>query len=102
MRKRTWIYVQKPAEYSIHCDKCGGDNIEWSEYEHKIWCYDCQIDTDGDGGIFDGPIPLMCSQLLGINFARVYLKDGIVKYPRLVGHKIKWFAKYKPFGMESK
>ena len=102
MRKRKWIYAQKPQVYCISCDKCGGDNIEWSEYEHKIWCYDCQIDTDGNGGLFDGPIPLMAAQLMGINFNRVYLKEGIVKYPRLVGHKVKWFAKYKPFGMEMK
>ena len=99
MRKRTWIYVQKPAEYSIHCDKCGGDNIEWSEYEHKIWCYDCKIDTDGDGGIFDGPIPLGCSQLLGISFNRINLKKNRVEYPRVVGHKIKYFAKDAPFGI---
>jgi hypothetical protein len=95
MRKRKWYYVQKPAEYEISCDKCDGTNIEWSEYEHKIWCYDCQIDTDGNGGIFDGPIGLGVCTLLGISFARYYIKENKVKYPRVINHKIKWFAKYK-------
>jgi len=97
MRKRTWIYVQKPYEYEIACDKCGGSNIEWSEFEHKIWCYDCKIDTDGNGGLFDGPVSITVCRLLGVSFARYYLKEKIVKYPRSVGHKIKWFAKYKEF-----
>jgi hypothetical protein len=93
MKHRKWIYVQKPQRYDITCDKCGGTNIEWSEYEHKIWCYDCKIDTDGNGGIFDGPIPMGAAELLGLSFNRFYFKENKVKYPRIVGHKIKWFSK---------
>lgn len=92
MRKRTWHYVMKPQFYEIACDKCNGSNINWSEYEHKIWCYDCKIDTDGTGGIFDGPIGWGIAQLLGISFNRFNLKKNRVEYPRIVGHGIKYFA----------
>ena len=93
MRKRKWHYVMHPYEYEIDCDKCGGRNIEWSEFERKIWCYDCKIDTDGTDGIFAGPIGWGVSELLGIRFERWDMKRKIVTYPRMVGHKIKWFAK---------
>lgn len=95
MRKRTWMYVLKPQRYEISCDKCNGSNIEWSEFEGMIWCYDCKIDTRGDGGIFNGPIPLGASQLLGLSFDRINLKKKRVEYMRIVGHKVKWFAKPK-------
>jgi hypothetical protein len=95
MRKRTWHYVMKPQSYSMTCDKCDGSNIEWSEYEHKIWCYDCKIDTDGNDGIFGGPIALGVAALLGISFNRFNLKTNRVEYPRLVGRRIKYFAKPK-------
>jgi hypothetical protein len=68
--KRTWCYVMKPQSYDIHCDLCGGVNIEWSEFNGCIWCYDCQIDTMSDGGIFSGPIPKNLCQALGISFDR--------------------------------
>lgn len=93
MRKRKWIYVMRPQSYEIACDKCNGSNIDWSEWEHKIWCYDCKIDTDGTGGIFDGPIPWGASQLLGISFNRFYFKEKIVRYPRIIKHHIRWYAK---------
>ena len=74
MNKRKWCYAFSPYRYGMSCDKCQGVNIEWSEFEHKIWCYDCEIDTDGNQGIFDGPILLQTTQLmLGINFNRVNL-----------------------------
>lgn len=74
MNKRRWIYAQHPAIYSIACDKCGGVHIDWSEYEHQIWCYDCKIDTPGSPGIFDGPIPIGAAEILGVRFDRIYLK----------------------------
>ena len=74
MRKRKHIYIQHPTIYCISCDKCNGRNIDWSEYEHKIWCYDCKVDTDGTEGIFDGPIPINTCRMLGINFWRMNLK----------------------------
>ena len=93
MRKRTWHYVQHPVDYCITCDKCGGVNIEWSEFDHMIWCYDCRIDTRGTGGIFDGPIPLGVTELLGMSLDRYNMKRNRVESPRVIGHKIKYFAK---------
>jgi len=58
MNKREWVYCHQPTAYEISCDKCNGSNITWSEYEKMIWCYDCEIDTEGNGGIFNGPILL--------------------------------------------
>ncbi len=97
MRHRKWVYVMPPYRYSILCDKCGSVNIAWSEFEHKIWCYECKIDTDGNGGIFDGPIPVGACELMGISFARLYLKDKIVRYPVIRKHKI-IYTKIKPEG----
>ena len=61
LAKRTWRYLLEPAEYGCHCmsgKKINKDHrIAWSEYEGMIWCYDCQEDMKGFGGIFDGPIP---------------------------------------------
>ena len=73
-KKRLWYYVQNPSCYSIVCDKCQGTNIEWSEYDKLIWCYDCKIDTKGTAGIFDSPIPVGACELLGISFDRYYIK----------------------------
>lgn len=78
MKKRKWIYVCQPVKYDIHCDKCDGTNITWSEYEHKIWCYDCKIDTPGTLGIFDGPIPIFTVEIFGISLNRYYLKSKAV------------------------
>lgn len=66
----------------MRCDKCWsgndddntGTNITWSEYEHKIWCYDCEIDTEGFEGIFGGPIPIRVTYMLGLNFNRINLE----------------------------
>jgi len=74
-KKREWIYIHKPDAYDIACDVCGGTHIHWSEYEGKIWCYDCEIDTPGTGGIFDGPVPLNLCMMMGIRFDRIRLSD---------------------------
>ena len=89
MRKRKWIYIQKPQCYCIKCNLCGGTNIEWSEYEHMIWCFDCKKDVPGTGGVFDGPIPLGASRLLGMNFDRIELKTGQRLYMTRWGGKMK-------------
>jgi hypothetical protein len=70
LRKRKWHYIQKPYEYEIECDKCGGRNIEWSEYVGKIWCYDCREDLKGTEGVFGGPIPIGAAAVLGMSFDR--------------------------------
>lgn len=93
MRKRKWIYIQKPQDYEISCDLCGGSNIAWSEYEHMIWCYDCEKDTPGNGGVFDGPIALKATRLLGMNLDRIDLKTGQRLYCTQRGHKLIWCHK---------
>jgi len=71
--KRAWAYVQHPSVYGIQCDQCGGDNTQWSEWGKLIWCYDCELDTKGTEGIFDGPVPVNVCKMLGITFEIVYL-----------------------------
>jgi hypothetical protein len=71
--------VLPPVAYDITCDKCGGTNIYWSEFEKKIWCFDCKIDTDGTGGIFYGPIPIHAAYMLGLTFDRFNLKTKQVE-----------------------
>ena len=93
MKRRTWHYVMNPRDYEIHCDKCGGLNIQWSEYEHMIWCYDCKVDTPGDGGIFDGPIPMGLMEMLGISLDRWNMKKQRIEHIRISGDKLKWFAR---------
>ena len=81
MEKRTWHYLMPPWIYDMRCDKCWdedlnsgkGTNIEWSEYERHIWCYDCEIDTKGFQGIFDGPIPIQAAYMMGLSFDRYNL-----------------------------
>ena len=76
MKKRAWCYVMPPTVYEISCDICGGSNLTWSEFEHFIWCFDCEKDTKGSGGIFDAPIPYEITKMLGISFDRIDLKTG--------------------------
>ena len=90
MKKRTWVYTMQPVAYEMACDICGGINITWSEWEKKIWCYDCKKDTPGNGGIFDGPIPHEICKMLGISFDRFYLKSKKIKKMTVVGNKLVW------------
>lgn len=79
MKKREWCYVLQPYYFDILCDQCQGTNITWSEYEHKIWCYNCCIDTEGTGGIFTGPIPIEVVYMTGIHFDRLLLESNIIQ-----------------------
>jgi len=89
MKKRKWIYIHHPTSYEIRCDKCWdgdigsgkGTNIDWSEYEGCIWCYDCEEDRAGFGGVFDGPIAIEIFELLGLTFWRYYLKSKKIMKP---------------------
>lgn len=90
MKKRKWVYIQKPFRYGISCDKCGGHMITWSEWESMIWCYQCRIDTPGTGGIFDGPIPFEVSKMFGISFDRIDLKTRKLLRMKIVGDKLTW------------
>ncbi len=75
--KRKTMWIMHPTEYEIFCDLCKGSNITWSEYDHLIWCYDCQKDTRGtEGSVFDGPIPVGVCAVLGLSFDKISLKTG--------------------------
>lgn len=78
-KKRTWIYVLLPVDYALACDICGGSNIMWSEWEGHIWCQDCQKDTPGTGGIFDGPIPYEITQM-----NLILLQNGMDILPKML------------------
>jgi hypothetical protein len=54
-----------------------------------IWCYDCKIDTNGTGGIFDGPIPWNAALLLlGKHcFDRFNMKTGRILKPMFINCK---------------
>ena len=88
MKKRTWVYILPPARYEITCDLCGKNNIEWSEWEGMIWCYDCQKDTRGTGGLFDGPIPMGAMNILGLSLDRIDVATGQRTTPRVSDGKI--------------
>lgn len=87
----------KPQSYEISCDLCGGSNIEWSEYEHMIWCYDCKKDTRGNGGVFDGPIPLGAAKLMGLSFDRIDLATGERLYETVTKNGRIYWTKKAPF-----
>ena len=78
MEKREWHYILPPQAFDMTC-KCGSRNLEWSEYEDHIWCYDCEIDYNPKdtehAGIFSGPIPLQASAMFGTSFDRFWLEE---------------------------
>jgi hypothetical protein len=79
MRKREWHYLLPPAAFELRCNICSGGRVWWSEYEHMIFCFDCQLDVDGTESLFDGPILLKTSYLLGLNFDRYNLTTNQIE-----------------------
>jgi hypothetical protein len=55
-----------------------------------IWCYDCKVDTQGDGGIFDGPIPMGIAGLFGISFDRIHIRTGKILKMKILDRKLIW------------
>jgi len=90
LKKREWVYVHKPVAYEMHCDKCDGINITWSEYEGMIWCYDCQIDTKGTGGMLDGPVPIHLLSIFGLSLDRICLKTKRILRMKLKDNTLVW------------
>lgn len=75
LEKRTWVYVQRPATYEIAGCECGNEDPDWSEFKGHLWCAACEKDfAPVHGGVFDGPIPLHTSQMLGMRFDRFNLE----------------------------
>jgi hypothetical protein len=81
MKKRKWIYVQRPISYEISgCPHCGNDDCDWSEYEKHLWCANCEIDfIPEDNGVFDGPIPVRCAEMLGMCFDTHNIESGKIE-----------------------
>jgi hypothetical protein len=82
--KRDWHYVLPPQFFMMSCPRCKGGNIEWSEWEQHIWCYDCEEDLDPGktehAGIFSGPIPIENTYLIGgISFDRYIISEDRVE-----------------------
>ncbi|KKM60132.1 hypothetical protein LCGC14_1544910 [marine sediment metagenome] len=75
MKKRTWVYAMQPNLFEIVCMLCKSSNITWSEFEGCIYCYNCETDNVGYGGIFTGPIPVNALGLLGLSLDRIHLKS---------------------------
>lgn len=89
MEKRKYHYINNPKHYDITCNICYGNNVEWSEYRHLIWCYDCEKDVKGTGGIFSGPIPMQIAQILGYNFSLYDMENKVkISYPSFEWQKV--------------
>lgn len=75
VKKREWCYVLQPKQFGMGpCDVCGNSELQWSEYEGRVWCETCQKDTVlKNNGVFDGPIAVNMCALFGIVFDRVIL-----------------------------
>ena len=77
LQQREWVYAGQPAMYDIAPCSCGNNKIQWSEFVDRLWCEKCQKDfTPEHWGVFDGPITMEVSKLLGICFDRVNIKTG--------------------------
>lgn len=71
MEKRTWCYIQQPFDYEMAECSCGNVETQWSEYKDHLWCAKCEKDFIPEfNGVFSGPIPIMTTRLLGLNFDR--------------------------------
>lgn len=80
LEKRTWHYVQSPAVYGIAPCACGNGDTQWSEFKGRLWCAKCEVDfVPVHNGIFDGPIPVTVSALIGISFDRVNLETNEIE-----------------------
>lgn len=87
-RKRLWCYAQPPWVYEVAPCPCGNTKTQWSEWRGMLWCGDCRKDfVPEHNGIFDGPIPLGCANLMGIRFDRYDLrKRRIVRQDEYLSH----------------
>ena len=75
LKKRTWVYAQRPCKYEIALHGCGHTDPDWSEYEKHLWCPVCLVDFIPEHyGILDGPILVKTCGLLGIFFDRFNLE----------------------------
>ena len=89
--RRKWVYIRFPSAYEIAPCSCGNVDTEWSEFEKHIWCEECQKDFIPEhNGIFDGPIPFLAAEMLGISFDRINLETKQIEKCSIEGDKIVW------------
>lgn len=88
--KRTWVYRQSPSSYDVAPCECGNVDTLWSEFKGQVWCPICEIDcTPKHNGIFDGPIPVGATALMGISFDRIEIGTGrLIKFDVATGRYI--------------
>ena len=80
LEKRTWCYTQSPNTYGMAPCSCGNADTQWSEFKGHLWCEVCQKDFRPEhGGVFDGPIPVYTSMMLGMRFDRIDLATGKIE-----------------------
>jgi hypothetical protein len=82
--RRTHVYRMHPSAYEIAgCPVSSEHEVEWSEFEHHLWCSVCKKDfLPTSNGVFDGPIPIGAFYLVGISFDRINIQTGeVVKNP---------------------
>lgn len=80
LAKRDWVYVQRPADYGMPRCECGNVDPDWSEFQGRLWCAICRKDyVPVHAGVFDGPIPVHTSMLLGMCFDRFNLQTNQVE-----------------------
>lgn len=79
-KKRKWCYALGPEEFDMKCDRCGGVDIEWSQWEGMIWCRHCQVDTDGENRLFAGGLIVSVSGNVQISLDRVNMETGEVEW----------------------
>lgn len=91
---RVYIPAYSPYKYGIRCDVCNSDNIQWSEFEGKIWCQACEVDTKGTCSDLSGPVPVETSKLLiGPNcFDYIILRNRRLVTPVNINGKHKYFT----------
>ena len=88
--KREYVYLQQPYEYEIAGCDCGNNNTQWSECQKHLWCAKCEKDfIPKHNGVFDGPIGLNISRMLGLYFHRLNLKTNQVEAHTSKGYYVK-------------
>jgi hypothetical protein len=78
--KRIWCYIQKPAQHEISCPKCKGTNLDWSEWDKHIWCYNCKKDYSNYSSALSGPVPVQVATMLGLSLDMFNIETNEVKH----------------------
>ena len=80
LKKRTWVYVMRPAQYEIAGCDCGNSDPDWSEFVDHLWCRVCMKDfVPAHWGVLDGPVPVHAAGLMGLSFDRYILSTEQVE-----------------------